>query len=344
MFYQKDFVQKYLEALKKEILDTYQQEEIDTLYIGGGTPSSLTIEELKYLFEITNLFKKSKDCEFTIECNITDTTYEKLLLFKKNGINRISFGVQSGNSKFLEFLGRKNTNIEVSKVIKLAKEIGLNNINIDLIYALPTQTIKDLEEDLNFFINLEVPHISTYSLMIEPHTSFFIKHIEPIDDTLDAKMYQKICTTLKNNNFNHYEISNFCKGEYHSKHNMSYWNNEEYYGFGLGASGYINKKRYTNTRSFNSYIEGNRKIYEEPLTEYDIISYEMILGLRLIKGVSKINFKKKYGKEIKDIFAYKELVEKNLLEETDTALYIKEDKLYLSNEVMYHFVGSEVNE
>ena len=338
-YYDQKKVLKYLESLKKEIKLTYQGELIETMYIGGGTPSSLNIIELKKLFEIIKIFKLKDNCEFTIEVNPDNIDKEKLLLFKKNKVNRISIGIETTNNKYLKYLGRNYDFNLVKEKIKLIKEIGFNNINVDLIYAIPNQTLKELELDIDNILSLDINHISTYSLMIEPHTILNIKKEKNILEDLDYEMYKLIIKKLKENNFIHYEVSNFSKKGYESKHNLVYWNNLNYYGFGLSASGYINNIRYTNTTSLQEYNKGNYLKEKEVLTKKDIITYELILGFRKIKGINKRDFYNKYKIDIKDLYNIKELLNKNDLIENNDYIFINYDKIYVENSILINFVG-----
>ena len=183
------FIDKYLNSLENEIENKYKKETIKTLYIGGGTPSSLNIEQLNKLFKILKKIKKSKNCEFTFECNIENITKQKLEILLKNNVNRISVGIQTFNEKYLEFLNRKYDEKEIIKKISLIKNVGFKNINVDLIYAIPGQTKEELEEDIDKFLNLQVNHISTYSLIIEPNTKIYIDKVKNIDEDLDYEMY-----------------------------------------------------------------------------------------------------------------------------------------------------------
>ena len=339
MFYYPNMVDKYLCCLKKEVEEYYKGEVVKTLYIGGGTPSCLSVDELKKLFDIVGVFKLSPDVEFTIECNVETLTEEKIELFCKNGVNRISLGVQSMLPKNITFLGRHHVKENVEKTVKLLREYGLNNINLDLIYALPKQAIKDLQYDLDEYTKLNIPHISTYSLMIEPTTKLYLNNIQPIDENIDRNMYDYICNYLKDKGYKHYEISNFCLSDSESKHNLTYWNNEEYYGFGVGASGYIDGIRYDNTKSITSYIDGVTKYEEDNIDKEKQIEYEFILGLRKTAGISKIDFKKKYNLEICDIIIVKDLIEKGYLIDDGKYIYIKEEYLYTSNLILVNFLG-----
>lgn len=326
----------YLDSLEKEIQKNYKREDINTIYIGGGTPSVLSNEELIRLFEIINLFKKDNLKEFTIECNIESITEDKLKIFKQYGINRISIGIESFQKKIISILNRNHTKKEAINKILLVKKY-FDNINIDLMYAIPKQKISDLKKDLKIFFKLDIPHISYYSLIIEPHTVLYNNKIEYINSDLDYKMYQFICKKLKK--YNHYEISNFSKKGYESIHNLTYWNNEEYYGFGMGASGYINGNRYQNTRNIHDYINGIYKIEENKLNEKEKMEEEMFLGLRKLEGVNIRKFEQKYHKKIDDVFDIDNLLKKGLLEQNDEYIYIPLRNIYISNEIMMEFIG-----
>ena len=334
-----EWICKYLDALDKEISKRYKGEVIETLYIGGGTPSSLNIDELEKLFDILKVIKRSKDIEFTFECNIENIDYDKLKLLYKNGINRLSIGVQTFNDKYLNYLNRNHTKKDVKDKINIAKSIGFKNINIDLIYAIPNETLEELNNDIDEFLKLDINHISTYSLILEPNTKLFIDNEKSIDEDLDYEMYKLICNRLKEKGYTHYEISNFAKEGYESKHNLTYWNNEEYYGFGLGASGYINGIRYDNTRNFNKYLEGNYIKESHKLSKDEKIENEFILGLRKINGIDKESFKKKYDKDIKEIEAVNRLLKEKKLFENKKNIYINPEYIYISNNILIEFIN-----
>lgn len=338
MFYNEKQVNNYLNALQEEIKNNYKGEELKTIYIGGGTPSSLSLNELERLLKILNYFNKSSVYEYTMEVNPENITYEKLLLMKKYGINRISMGVETTNNKLLSFLNRKHDYKIVKERVSLMKEIGFNNINLDLIYAIPNQTISDLKNDLDNLISLDINHISLYSLMINKNTKLSIEKTKPIDEDLDYEMYSFLCNYLKEQGFNHYEISNFSKEGYESHHNLVYWHNEKYYGFGLGASGYIEDTRYENTRSLANYLKRNYRLNEEVLTNEDKISYELILGFRLINGINKTDFYKKYGVNLVDLYNIKELINDKKLIDNGSNIMISYDKIYIENEILINFL------
>ena len=336
-YHSNQIIDKYLNTLKKEITYNYKGELLKTIYIGGGTPSSLNSKQLIKLMKIIKLLKKDIDCEFTFECNPESITEEKLIILKENGVNRISMGVESTNDKLLKYLGRKHNFKMIKEKVKLIKKY-FNNINIDLIYALPNERIVDLKKDLHNIVKLNVNHVSTYSLEIHKHTILGIKKSKPIVEDLDSDMYNIICSYLKENGFNHYEVSNFYKGNSYSHHNMTYWKNNEYYGFGLGASGYVRNTRYDNTRSMYKYCNGNRVFNKEKLSKQDKISYELILGFRLINGINKDEFKKKYGINLVDQYNIKDLIKNGLLVDDGLNVKVSYDKIYIENFILENFV------
>lgn len=336
--YNKEWVKSYLDSLNNEIKESYKKEKIKTLYIGGGTPSVLSIDELKILFKIIKNFDLSEIEEFTIECNIESITNEKLILFKKNKVSRLSIGIQTFNQKYIDLLGRKHIKEEVFKKIDMANAIGFDNINVDVMYALPNQTIEDLEKDVDEFLKLNVSHLSCYSLMLEPNTKFYIDNEKYIDEDLDYEMYRYIEKRLLKRDYIHYEISNYCKKDMESKHNLVYWNNDYYYGFGLSASGYLDNYRYDNTKNFNKYLNGEYLSKRYDVTNEDKIKYEIILGFRKLNGINKNKFYQKYNFDIHEVKNINTLLEKGMIKENDNNIYISDEWIYKSNEILVYFV------
>lgn len=334
-YYNESWVDNYLDNLEKEIEFYYKNDEIKTIYIGGGTPSCLNINQLEKLLNLTTKFNRNL-IEFTFECNI-DIEEEKLVLLKKYGVNRISVGIQTINEHLLKTIERFHTKEEVINKINIIKKY-FNNINVDLMYALPTETIDDLKKDLNFFINLDIPHISTYSLILEPNTKLYINNVSSIEEDIDYEMYRLIKETLIKNNFNNYEISNYSKKGYESKHNLVYWNNLEYYGFGIGASGYIDGVRYDNTKSYKKYLNGDYRLNSKKLDKNEIIENEFILGFRKIEGINIIDFNEKYNKDILSIPVVKRLLKEDKLILKDNYLKIKDEYIYTSNSILCEFI------
>ena len=334
-YYNEKIVEDYLCALEKEINNSYKDEIINTLYIGGGTPSSLCLKQLNKLFSIINIFKLNKEeYEFTFECNYEDINEDMLMLLKQNKVNRLSIGIQTFNKKFEKILERKIDIKKMKQSIILSKKY-FDNINVDLMYAIGDETLKDLEDDINEFIKLDVTHISTYALIIEDNTRLKISNTKEIDEDTQSKMYDLICRKLKENNYVHYELSNFSKKAFESKHNLIYWNNENYYGFGAGASGFIKNTRYDNTKSVINYINGKTIVFEEKLTKEDLINDEVMLNLRKITGINKRDFYNKYKINFNEVFDIEELIKQELLIENEEYIYINPKYLFISNEIIY---------
>ena len=328
-----DKIESYINCLEKEINTfDFSNYYVTTIYIGGGTPSYI---DSKYIKQIMNfIYKKiqidnesKKDIEITIEVNPGTVTKEKLQDYKEVGINRLSIGLQCVQDRLLKLFGRIHTYEEFLNTYNLAKEVGFENINVDLMLGLPNQSIEDLKESLNQIIKLKVNHISTYSLIVEEGTKIFNKiennELQLPDEELERNMYWYVKNTLELNGYNHYEISNFSKKGKESKHNMNCWNQEEYIGFGVAAHSYINNTRFSNTNNLEEYIKNvknnefakNKNIEEEQTLE-DKKSEFMMLGFRKIEGVNISKFKEKFVDN--PIFIYKErlnkLVEEGLIE------------------------------
>lgn len=334
LFYHGPWVTQYLNSLLLEIQDKYMGEEIKTIYIGGGTPSALSIKDLKYLFEIVGKFKVAEDFEFTFECNLNDINEELLTLLKENKVNRLSIGIESFNEDKLKFMERNHTFEEAVSAIKLARNLGFNNINVDLMYGIPGETLKDLKKDLEQILKLEPDHISTYSLIVEDNTKISNNGVIPIPEELDASMYEEICERLKNKGFIHYEVSNFAKEGKESKHNLTYWNNEEYYGFGLGAHGYIHGVRYENTRSITKYFKSEYVKSEELLSKEDKMYNELMLGFRKIQGINLKEFFRKYEINMQDAFELREVLKERELIVEDEYIYVNPEYIYVMNEIL----------
>ena len=334
VLYNEEWVNEYLDSLENEIEKYYEGDTIKTIYIGGGTPSSLNEKNLIKLFKIISKLKIDNNIEFTFECNVNDICEGLLLLLKKNGVNRLSIGVESFNKYNLKFLNRKHDKKDISTKIKLCKDFGFDSINIDLIYALATEDMFVLKSDISKYLKLGVDHISIYSLIIEDHTVLHNKNIKNIDESLDYKMYKYICRKLKRKGYNHYEVSNFARNDKSSKHNLTYWDNDEYYGFGLGAHGYINNIRYENTRSLNNYLDSNFRLNEVLISTQEEMENQVMLGLRKLKGISISEFKKRFNRDIFEVFKIQEVIDKGYLINKGDYLFISEDKIYVMNEII----------
>jgi len=341
VLYNEELVDRYLNSLKEEINSIYNGEYQETIYIGGGTPSSLNIKEINKLFDIIDKFYKDENTEITFECNFDSITKSKLDLLKQRGVNRISFGLETTNQEICKKINRTLDLNSVKKIIDYSKEIGLNNINIDLMYGFDNTNLENLKQDLDFLLGLDVVHISTYSLEIHENTSFYIKNEKRIDEELDREMYDYIHDYLEKNGYSHYEISNFSKKGHESKHNNCYWKNEHYYGFGVGASSYIKNKRITNSKSITSYLNNDIKKEIEELTKKDEMVYELILGLRLKEGIDIDDFYKRYNVSIYDIFETEKLINKKLITIENNRIKIPFNNWYTINSILVEFL--EVN-
>lgn len=334
MLYNGPWVTQYLNALIKEIQDKYLGEEIKTLYIGGGTPSALSIKDLRYLFEIISGFNLEKLEEFTFECNLNDIDEELLQLLRENKVNRLSIGIESFNADKLKFMERNHTFEEAKEKMKLIRKSGFDNVNVDLIYGIPGESLKDLKKDLELILKLEPDHISTYSLIVEDNTKIGISGVLPIPEELDASMYEYIVDRLEMKKYKHYEVSNFSLKNKESKHNLQYWNNNEYYGFGLGAHGYIHGVRYENTRNLTKYVNGEFLKSEEMLSKEDKMYNELMLGFRKMKGISLREFFLKYEINMQEAFDLHQVLKDEELIVDGEYIYVNPLYIYVMNEIL----------
>ena len=299
-----------------------------TVYIGGGTPSCLSYDNLKTLLESLKPFIND-NTEFTIEANPIDLTDDKLKLMKENKINRISIGIQSFKKETLDMLDR-NDHIDFFKLIPNVKRF-IPNINLDFIYGLPHETLDDIKTNLEEFIKLDVNHISIYSLIIAPGTKFYNMKIKELDEEFSREAYLLIDKTLKKAGFIHYEVSNFAKKGYESHHNLNYWDDNEYIGIGIGASGYVNGIRYTNKSNLTKYNQGIRDYEKEEVTEEIKKEEYIMLHLRKFKGILLSDYKKVFGKdfyeEFKDILD--PFISQNLFKKTKYRIYPTESGIVI---------------
>lgn len=336
--YNEEWIEPYFKNLEVEIDNLYMCEEIESIYIGGGTPSCLSKNELERLFGIVNKFKKSSNLEFTMEANINDLDEDKLSLMYHYGVNRLSIGIESFDKEKLEFMHREANFKEAKEKISLARKIGFKNINLDIIYAIPKESYKTTEKDIEQILKLKPEHISTYSLIIEKNTLVGLNKIKPIEEERDFKMYEIICKVLKKAGYEHYEVSNFAKSGFKSKHNLTYWNNLEYYGFGCGASGFVEAIRYENTKSLTEYLKGNFVSSKSLMSKVDNMENELILGLRKLEGVSLQDFFDKYEENMQNIFPIKPLIKNGDLIYKNGRIYINPKKLYVMNEILLKLI------
>ena len=310
------FVDKYLHALKKE-LDSYDIKELNTIYVGGGTPTSLSIEELEQLLKIIKPYTDGVK-EYTFEANPDTLTIDKLELLNKYHVNRLSIGVQTTDDNLLKGCNRHHTYMDAVNAVNNARKVGFNNINIDSILGLQ-DSIETVKEDITKIVSLNVEHISCYSLTVHEHTKFYINNRRELDDDIARSYYDIVSSILRENGYMHYEVSNFAKDGYYSLHNLTYWKDEEYFGLGLGASGYLNNVRYTNTKNLSTYLKGEFIDYKEDVSKEDDKEYFIMLNLRMIFGLSFKQYKNRFDE---DLFLSKKDIINRLIEDK---LLIKED-------------------
>lgn len=344
-----ELIEKYVNTLKQEIVN-YKNDnkyKISTIYIGGGTPSFINSKYIIQIIEIIrNKFEFIKNAEITIEVNPGTATEDKLYDYKKCGINRISIGLQSTDNKILKQIGRIHTYEQFIETYNLARKVGVKNINIDLMLALPNQTLAILEDGINKVTELNPEHISIYSLILEESTPLYKlvedKKINLLDDETERKMYWMMKKKLEERGYKHYEISNFAKQGYESRHNTDCWNQKEYIGFGAAAHSYINGIRYSNTEDLYKYIKDYKdtQVIHEIQNKEEQMKEYMILGLRKIEGVQISEFKNKFIQNPLYVFMHEldKLVKEELIEIDVNNIKLTNKGLDLANIVWKEFV------
>ena len=341
-------VDSYLEHLLEEFR-SYDIQKLRTLYIGGGTPTALSAPQLEVLLKgLTKNLDLSALEELTIEANPGDLDADKIAVLKNSAVNRVSLGVQTFDDKMLKKIGRSHLEKDIYENIDRLKLAGFDNISIDLIYALPGQTMEQVKENVAKAIELDIPHMSLYSLILENHTVFMNRmrrgKLPLPKEELEAEMFEYIIAELERAGFEHYEISNFSKPSFESRHNLMYWDNAEYYGIGAGASGYVNGIRYKNHGPIRHYIsaveEGNARITEEHLSQKERMEEEMFLGLRKKSGVSMVRFEEKFGRSFDGLYGeiVRDLVQQGLMQIEGDRVRMTKRGLFLGDTVAERFI------
>ena len=341
-------VDSYLEHLLEEFR-SYDIQKLRTLYIGGGTPTALSASQLEVLLKgLTENLDLSALEELTIEANPGDLDADKIAVLKNSAVNRVSLGVQTFDNKMLKKIGRSHLEKDIYENIDRLKLAGFDNISIDLIYALPGQTMEQVKENVAKAIGLDIPHMSLYSLILENHTVFMNRmrrgKLPLPKEELEAEMFEYIIAELEQAGFEHYEISNFSKPDFESRHNLMYWDNAEYYGIGAGASGYVNGIRYKNHGPIRHYLsaveEGNARITEEHLSQKEQMEEEMFLGLRKKSGVSMARFEEKFGRSFDGLYGeiVRDLVQKGLMQIEGDRVRMTKRGLFLGDTVAERFI------
>ena len=341
-------VDSYLEHLLEEFR-SYDIQKLRTLYIGGGTPTALSAPQLEVLLKgLTKNLDLSALEELTIEANPGDLDEDKIAVLKNSAVNRVSLGVQTFDDKMLKKIGRSHLEKDIYENIDRLKLAGFDNISIDLIYALPGQTMEQVKDNVAKAIGLDIPHMSLYSLILENHTVFMNRmrrgKLPLPKEELEAEMFEYIIAELERAGFEHYEISNFSKSGFESRHNLMYWDNAEYYGIGAGASGYVNGIRYKNHGPIRHYLsaveEGNARITEEHLSQKEQMEEEMFLGLRKKSGVSMARFEEKFGRSFDGLYGkiVKDLVQQGLMQIESDRVRMTKRGLFLGDTVAERFI------
>lgn len=341
-------VDSYLEHLLQEF-HSYDIQKLRTLYIGGGTPTALSAPQLEVLLDgLTKNLDLSVLEELTIEANPGDLDEYKIAVLKNSAVNRVSLGVQTFDDKMLKKIGRSHLEKDIYENIDRLKLAGFDNISIDLIYALPGQTMDQVKDNVAKAIALDIPHMSLYSLILENHTVFMNRmrrgKLPLPKEEVEAEMFEYIIAELEHAGFEHYEISNFSKPGFESRHNLMYWDNAEYYGIGAGASGYVNGVRYKNHGPIRHYLkaveEGNARINEEHLSLREQMEEEMFLGLRKKTGVSKARFEEKFGTSFEELYGQvvRDLCHQGLLQVEGQQIRMTKKGLFLGDTVAERFI------
>ena len=337
------FEERYIQALTDEIVSYKRDEKIavDTVFFGGGTPSLISADSfVKIVNSIKEVFEILPDAEFSVESNPKTLTEEKLTAYKKCGVNRISFGLQSIHEKELKILGRIHNFEEFSESYNMVLKSGIDNINVDLMYAIPEQTVHSFCESLKKVISLAPTHISAYSLILEEGTRLYNERDKlalPSEDE-ECEMYYAASEILRSNGYDHYEISNYAKLGYECRHNLKYWQDKEYIGLGLAAHSYLFGKRYSNTVEFSEYFASDRKKYirTETITERDNAYEYAMMNLRLANGFSLAEYKKRFGFDFKDgkNALISKLITGGYIGEKDGKIFLTEKGFYVSNTIL----------
>ena len=341
----------YMDTLQKEIEEkaiAYKDWCVDTIFIGGGTPTSVPYETIvKMMDTVRAEFCLDKDCEITIECNPGTVTGEALKAYRAAGINRLSIGLQSADDELLKELGRIHTYEQFLETYTWAREAGFENVNVDVMSGLPGQSIEQYEDTLKKLVELHVEHISAYSLIIEEGTPFFKQYEEDQldlpDEETERDMYYRTKTMLDEAGFSRYEISNYAKKGYECRHNVRYWRREDYLGLGLGASSCMENVRFKNTDWLDEYVLESKymdKCDVQELSSQECMEEFMFLGLRMTKGVSKTKFADTFGVTMNEVYdrALSKLKEQKLIAEEGDFVFLTEYGLDVSNRVWVEFL------
>lgn len=334
LLYNAKYADDFLQTLAHE-LET--SSHYDSIYIGGGTPTSLSIDQFHSLLSLAAKHKSNHPkFEFCIEVNPENCEADKIRLMQKFGVNRVSIGVQTTQDNHLHRLNRLHSKTDVAMLINNLKQAGIVNISCDLIYGLPFQTLAEIDQDIDFLLQLPITHISLYPLTVEKNTRFFLDRINEVSDDTSAKFYHHIVKRLQNRGFRRYEVSNFSLPGFESKHNLVYWQNQNYRAVGPGACGYENGIRYCNNRNYSAYFNGVIQRSEEIIEDRDYLFEYVMLHLRTSKGILLKDFYDVFQVEFQDIFAstLSKLLESKQLIMTKKTIRISKKCIFLEHDIV----------
>lgn len=338
--YNEEMANKWLEAIELELNSKKINPNLKTVYIGGGTPSALNEQQLMKLLKLITNKQKNIE-EFTIESNIESLSESKLAILNEFGVNRISLGVQSLQDELLMKMNRKHKKNEVFEVIDQIYYSGIKNISVDMIYGLENQTLKMWIDDLKTLVKIDkIKHLSLYSLTIEENSIFKKQNVQLCDNELEAIMFENAIRILKENGFDHYEIANFSRQNNQSRHNCTYWEYNDFYGIGLGASGKENNIRYENTGDLNSYIKNEHNVITENLTKDDRIFENIMMSFRMRKGLNLNKFKQRYHQDIFEIYEreIREEIKEGNLDINETHLFVTTEGMFYLHDILVKFL------
>ncbi|HOC80951.1 MAG TPA: radical SAM family heme chaperone HemW [Bacilli bacterium] len=334
MLYDEKMAFSYLEHLFQE-LDSHRINQVKTIYVGGGTPSALSDSLFERLLQRLRPVLADGG-EFSIEANVESLSDQKLLMMKSYGVNRLSIGVQSTDDDILASLNRKHSYEDVKRVVARARQTGFDNINLDLIFGIPSQSERTLKKDLKRLLALKPAHLSLYSLSVHPGTIFFLRGVKEQGEDDSRKHYDLILKNLRKSGYVRYEVSNFAKPGFSSRHNQTYWQNREYYGVGLGASGFVHGVRYDNTRSLTKYLAGQYRQSEEIIAKDEDEKYYWMLNLRLASGFLISDYVQRYGRELFEtrLVALNDAIKSGLLIKNIDRIYLSDDGMMILDRIL----------
>lgn len=340
VFYHEKQVDDYLAVLKKELTALDIKRPLKTIYLGGGTPTSLNDKQLEWLMDIIKPYLSDHIQEVTIEVNPETLDYYKLDILKRGGVTRLSIGVETFNDKLLKGINRQHNSDQVKRIIRYAQKQNFNNISIDLMYGLPNQTISDIKDDLDAIASLDLQHVSYYALILEDHTVLKNHNYQPLDEETEAVINNVIDERLNEMGFIKYEISNYAKSGFESLHNLAYWQYDNYYGVGLGACGKIDDCLFEHNRNLNAYLASRNIVSKTVNSQAETMFNHLMMSLRLVKGLDVGNFECRYGIKISDY--YQSAINKHLNLKTlvleDGYLRCTKDSIKILNEILLDFI------